>query len=317
VTWHGETAVYPDESQHQWFIDSKSSTTNPKRNYYIWKKPKFDEKGNRMPPNNWSMILGGGTKSAWTWDENTQEYYLSLFTPEQPDLNWENPEVREGLYDILRFWLDRGASGFRMDVINLISKHPDFPDAAITVSGNAYQSGFKFYANGPRMHEYLQEMNSKVLSKYPTITVGEMPHIFDEDEILRTVGANAGEINMIFIFDIVDIDGSPTGDAKTIYPWNANDLKKIISRWQRVMYNRDGWNAIFCENHDTPRSLSRFCNDNDQYRELGAKLLCLMLTTLSGTLYVFQGQELGLRNIPAEWDIGEYKDIGSINYWKK
>ncbi|PVI05247.1 glycoside hydrolase family 13 protein [Periconia macrospinosa] len=303
--------------QHEWFIESRSSRTNPKRNFYIWKKPKYDAEGNRLPPNNWAMILGGGVRSAWTWDEGTEEYYLSLFTPEQPDLNWDNPEVRKAIYEVQRFWLDRGVNGFRLDVINMISKHPDFPDAKATSSAK-YHSGFEFYANGPHMHEYLQEMHREVMSKYPTITVGEMPHVNDFDEILKTVGEDAGELNMIFIFDIVDIDGDPrTGEAKTLYPWNANDLKSIINKWQRLMFDRGGWNALFCENHDTPRSLTRYCDDSDEYRELGAKLLALMMTTLSGTLYIFQGEELGLRNIPAEWDIEEYKDIGSINYWKK
>jgi oligo-1,6-glucosidase len=295
---------------------SRSSTTNSMRDFYIWKKPKYDANGNRQPPNNWAMILGGSGVSAWSWDEASREYYLSLFTPEQPDLNWDNPRVRETIFDILEFWLARGVCGFRMDVINLISKDPLFPDARVTTP-RTYQSGHEFYANGPRMHEYLQEMNRKVLNKYQAVTVGEMPHITDENEILRTVGANNGELNMIFIFDVVDIDGSPTGDAKTIYPWEVSTLRKIINKWQRVMIDRDGWNAIFCENHDTPRSLTRFCDDSDQYRKLGAKLLCLLFATLSGTLFVFQGQELGMRNIPVEWDIAEYKDIGSSNYWKK
>ncbi|KAF2785922.1 glycoside hydrolase family 13 protein [Melanomma pulvis-pyrius CBS 109.77] len=302
--------------QHQWFMESRSSTTHPKRDYYIWKPPKLDEAGNRMPPNNWASILGGAN-SAWAWDEDTQEYYLALFTPAQPDLNWENPELRKEIYNIQRFWLDRGACGFRMDVINLISKHPDFPDAEVTAEGK-YQSGFKFYANGPRMHEYLQEMNKEVLSQYSTMTVGEMPHIYDNEEILRTVGADAGELNMIFIFDVVDIDGDPkTGNAKCLYPWTAKDLGAIISKWQRIMFDRNGWNTVWCENHDTPRSLTRYCDDSDKYRELGAKLLALMLTTLGGTLFVFQGQELGLRNIPPEWDLDEYKDVGSISYWEK
>ena len=262
------------------------------------------------------MILGKDA-SAWTWDEATQEYYLGLFTAAQPDLNWDNQEVRTAVHDVLRFWLKRGCSGFRMDVINLISKDPAFPDAEIVQKDAKYQSGHEFYANGPRMHEYLHEMNREVLSKYDTLTVGEMPHVFDDDEILRTVGASSEELNMIFIFDIIDIDAVPGQGPKTLQPWDATDLKNIIARWQKLMFDRDGWNAIFCENHDTPRSLTRYCDDSDEFRERGAKLLCTMLTTLGGTLYVFQGQELGMRNLPIDWDVKEYKDIGSTTYWEK
>ncbi|KAI9689081.1 MAG: hypothetical protein M1822_000818 [Bathelium mastoideum] len=312
-----DLVVNHTSDQHAWFRDSKSSKYSAKRDYYIWRKAKFDNTGRRLPPNNWASILGGGNNSAWTWDDTTGEYYLSLFNPTQPDLNWENPKVRESVFNILRFWLDRGICGFRMDVINLISKDQNFPDAPMTAPSDLYQSGSEFYANGPRMHEYLQELKTEVLAHYDTVTVGEMPHVGDEDEILRTVGAYNGELNMIFIFDIVDIDGSPTGDAKAIVPWDANTLKRIINRWQRVMFDRGGWNAIFGENHDTPRSLSRYCDDSDEYRILGAKLLCLLWITLSGTLYLFQGQELGLRNMPASWGIEEYADISSRKFWEK
>ena len=225
--------------------------------------------------------------------------------------------MREAVHDVLRFWLDRGVSGFRMDVINLISKVQTFPDAEVVVEGHRYQPGDKFYANGPRLHEYLKEINRKVLSKYDTLTVGEMPFVRDEDEIIRVVGAESEELNMIFAFDLVDID-NVTGDFKfTLHPWDARDVKKIITRLQRLMLERDGWNSIFVENHDQPRSVSRYTDDSDEWREYGAKLLCLMQTTLAGTLYVYQGEEIGMRNVPASWDISEYKDIESINFWKK
>jgi glycosidase len=204
-----------------------------------------------------------------------------------------------------------------MDVINLISKHQDFPDADIHVPTNKYQPGDKYYANGPRLHEFLKEIHRKVLSKYDTMTVGEMPFVRDEDEIIKVVGADSEELNMIFAFDIVDIDNVP-GDFKfTLYPWDARDVKRIINRLQRLMIERDGWNSIFCENHDQPRSVSRYTDDSDEWREYGAKLLCLMQTTLSGTLYVFQGEELGMRNVPPGWGPEEYKDIETINFIKK
>ncbi|KAF2733654.1 glycoside hydrolase [Polyplosphaeria fusca] len=311
-----DLVVNHTSDQHAWFLDSRSSKTSSKRDWYIWKPPIIDSTGARQPPNNWAQILGEAN-SAWTWDETTQEYYLSLFTPEQPDLNWENPSVRAAVHDVLRFWLDRGASGFRMDVINLISKAPSFPDAPIRVPNHKYQPGDAFYANGPRLHEYLREIRTSVLAHYDTLTVGEMPFVRDEDEIMRVVGSTSESLNMIFAFDLVDIDNVP-GDFKfTLQPWDARDLKSIINRLQRLMLTRDGWNALFVENHDQPRSVSRFTDDSDAYRTLGAKLLCLMQTTLAGTLYVYQGEELGMRNVPEAWAPEEYKDIESVNFWKK
>ncbi|KAH5604360.1 hypothetical protein HBI45_110260 [Parastagonospora nodorum] len=311
-----DLVVNHTSEEHAWFLDSRSSKTSSKRDWYIWKPAKYDADGNRQPPNNWAQILGEAN-SAWTWDEKTQEYYLSLFTPEQPDLNWENPAVRAAVHDVLRFWLYRGCSGFRMDVINLISKVQSFSDAAVSVPTNKYQPGDKFYANGPRLHEYLQEINRKVLSKYDTLTVGEMPFVRDEDEIIRVVGADREELNMIFSFDLVDIDNVP-GDFKyTLHPWDARDLKRIVNRLQRLMLERDGWNTLFVENHDQPRSVSRYTDDSDQWRSYGAKLLALMQSTLAGTLYVYQGEEIGMRNVPTDWPEEEYKDIESINFFKK
>lgn len=204
-----------------------------------------------------------------------------------------------------------------MDVINLISKVQTYPDAENTVPGHTYQPGDKFFANGPRLHKFLQEINKEVLSKYDAMTVGEMPFVRDSEEIIRVVGATRNELNMIFSFDLVDIDNVP-GDFKfTLHPWNAVDLKKIINRLQRLMLERDGWNSVFCENHDQPRSISRYTDDSDEWREYGAKLLCLMQTTLAGTLFVYQGEEIGMRNVPTSWRPEEYKDIESVNFWKK
>ncbi|PNS21504.1 Alpha-amylase A type-1/2 [Sphaceloma murrayae] len=311
-----DLVVNHTSDQHAWFTESRSSKTSSKRDWYMWKPAKYDKDGNRQPPNNWSMILGEAN-SAWTWDEGSQEYYLSLFTPEQPDLNWENPTVREAVHDVLRFWLDRGASGFRMDVINLISKVPSLPDAPIVAPNAKYQPGYKYYANGPRLHEYLQEMRKAVLDKYDTITVGEMPFVKDEDEIVKVVGSDRGELNMIFLFALVDIDDERGTFRMTLRDWPPCEIKEVMTGHQRLMQERDGWNTIFCENHDNPRSISRYCDDSEEYREISARLLSLMETTLSGTLYVYQGQELGMRNVPTGWEPEEYKDIETINYWKK
>ena len=311
-----DLVVNHTSNEHAWFLESRSSKTNPKRDWYIWKPAKSISGGGvPEPPNNWAQILGEAN-SAWTWDTETQEYYLSLFTPEQPDLNWENPDVREAVHDVMHFWMKRGVCGFRMDVINMISKVPSFPDAEETLVGQKYQPGGKFFVNGPRLHEYLQSMNREVLSKYDSVTVGEMPGVTDETEILRTVGSKAGELNMIFIFEIVDIDKPNVRMA--LKSWDVKEFKGIVSRWQRVMIERDGWNSVFIENHDNPRSVSRYTDDSDQCRDKGAKLLALMQTTLSGTLFVYQGEEIGIRNAPKDWDIdAEYKDIETINYWKK
>ena len=221
--------------------------------------------------------------------------------------------------DVMNFWLERGACGYRMDVINLISKDQRFPDAEPVLGPDRkYHPGGKYFVNGPRMHEYLQEVKQKVLSKHGAITVGEMPGVSDIDEILRTVRSKSGELNMIFIFDVVDIDNEPGKVRMTLHDWKVKDLSRAISKWQSAMIERDGWNSVFCENHDNPRSVSRYCDDSDTYRDYGAKLLALMQTTLSGTLFVYQGEELGVRNVPKSWDImEEYKDIESINFWKK
>ena len=313
-----DLVVNHTSEMHAWFLESRSSLTNPKRDWYIWKPPRRAEDGSPLPPNNWSQILGDAN-SAWTYDKHTDQYFLSIFTPQQPDLNWENPDVRAAVHDIMHFWLKRGVCGYRMDVINLISKDPSFPDAEPSLGpDHKYHPGEKYFVNGPRMHEYLQEINHKVLSKYDAITVGEMPGVSDIDEILRSVGSKSGELNMIFIFDIVDIDFAP-GQPKfsPLYPWNVKDLRAIIGRMGTIV-NRGGWNSIFDSNHDQPRSVTRYTDDSDEYRYYGAKLLALMQLTLAGTLYVYQGEELGMRNVPVSWDPEkDYKDIEAINFWKK
>ena len=206
-----------------------------------------------------------------------------------------------------------------MDVINLISKDQRFPDAEVVLGeDHDYHPGGKYYVNGPRLHEYLREMYTEVLCKYDTVTVGEMPGVSDIDEIIRTVGSNSKELNMIFIFDIVDIDNEPGKVRFTLHPFSVHDIRRITNKWQRAMIDKDGWNSVFVENHDNPRSVSRYCDDSDEWRVKGAKLLALMQATLAGTLFVYQGEELGMRNVPVEWDIDtEYKDIEGINFWKK
>ncbi|KAI5236739.1 alpha-glucosidase [Aureobasidium subglaciale] len=308
-----DLVVNHTSNEHSWFKESASSTDNPKRNWYFWKKGTIDSKGKRCPPNNWCRTLDT-TESAWEWDETSEEYYLSLFSAEQPDLNWDNPSVRSAVHDILRFWLDRGAAGFRMDVIDHISKVQDFPDAEKTIPGQYYQPGNKFFGNGPRLQEFLQEMR-QVLDEYDTITVGEMPFINDEDEIIETVGMQ-GSLNMVFLFKLLNMDNEPGLSKWSYHEWDATDMKRIHERTQRLMIDRNGWNAIFVENHDGPRSISRFADDSDEWRDYTAKMLCTKGISLGGTEYIYQGQELGMRNIPPDWPIEEYKDIETQNYWE-
>ena len=219
----------------------------------------------------------------------------------------------------MNFWLERGACGYRMDVINMISKVQSFPDAEPVLGPDAkYHPGGKYFVNGPRMHEFLQEINRKVLIPRKAITVGEMPGVSDINEVIRSVGAKSGELNMIFIFDIVDIDNEKGKVRLTWQDWNVTDLSRIVNKWQRAMTEHDGWNSVFIENHDNPRSVSRYTDDSDGFRTRGAKLLSLLQTTLSGTLFVYQGEELGMRNVPRSWDPAvDYKDIEAINFWKK
>lgn len=309
-----DLVVNHTSTEHPWFIDAASSAVSERRDWYIWRKPKYDAQGNRQPPNNWCSLFDE-TESAWTYDSKTDEYYLSLFSPFQADLNWETPFVREEVCDILRFWLDKGVSGFRMDVINLISKDQRFPDAEIRHPGRKYQPGECYFANGIRLMDYLQEMKTAVFSKYDTLTVGEMPYLENEEERLKMVAAEEGVLNMIFTFEMIGLDIVPEKGRFSNKPWKVSELKDIVSKACRLV-NQDGWHTLFCENHDQPRSVTRFCDDSNEHRVAGTKLLSIMQTSLPGTLYLYQGEELGMRNVPKSWEFEEYIDIESISYIK-
>ncbi|BAE63400.1 glycoside hydrolase superfamily [Aspergillus flavus] len=307
-----DLVVNHTSDQHEWFKQSRSSKDNEYRNWYIWKPARYDEQGNRQPPNNWVSHFQG---SAWEWDEHTQEYYLHLYATEQPDLNWEHPPVRKAVHDIMRFWLDKGANGFRMDVINFISKDQRFPDAPIKDPRTPWQWGDKYYANGPRLHEYFQELG-KILKEYDTFSVGEMPFVTDTEEVLRAVKYDRNELNMIFNFEHVDIDH---GKYDKFEPgsWELTDLKFFFERWQKFMYENDGWNALYWENHDQPRSVDRYTNAKEEDRVIASKMLATILALKAGSPFVYQGQEIGMGNVPPEWDIEEYKDIDCLNHWKR
>ncbi|KAF9560644.1 glycoside hydrolase family 13 protein [Agrocybe pediades] len=312
-----DLVVNHTSDEHDWFIQSKSSKQSPKRDWYVWRPPKFDAAGIRQPPNNWRSVFEG---SAWTYDDTTEEYYLHLFDTKQPDLNWENPDVRQAAFDVMQFWIDRGCDGFRMDVINLLSKVPGFPDAPITEEGQEYQSGSMFFANGPRVHEFLKDMHLKVLSKKDLITVGETPFTHDASELAAYVLPENKELNMVFHFEVMDLDSPIDGpDTSPLLwkKWKLSKLREIVTRWQRYRREEGFWNAIYIENHDHSRCVSRFGNDSDQWRTISAKMLAILQITQGGTQFVYQGQELGLKNFPKSWGIEEYKDVQSQNYWNK
>lgn len=307
-----DLVVNHTSDQHEWFKDSRSSINSVHRDWYIWRKPKYDAEGNRHPPNNWAAAFGG---SAWEYDEASGEYYLHLFAKEQPDLNWENEEVRNAVHDIVRFWLDKGVDGFRMDVINFISKDQNFPDAKVK-TGRKYELGDEYFACGPRLHEYLKGLGD-ILKEYDAFSVGEMPCVQDPNEIIKAVGGNRGELNMIFNFEHVDLDHGAQGKLYSSREWPLSDLYKIVNKWQEFMQENDGWNALYLENHDQPRSVSRYGNDSNEYRVVSAKMVANFLAFQQGSLFVYQGQELGMRNIPKSWDISRYRDLESINHFNE
>jgi oligo-1,6-glucosidase len=299
--------------EHAWFKESRSSKDSPKRDWYIWRPPRKDAKGERIAPNNWRSNFN---TPAWTFDEATGEYYLHLFTPEQPDLNWENEDCRNALYDsAMHFWLKKGVDGFRIDTCNMYSKS-QLEDADITDPNSFTQPAHDVYCNGPRMHEFLREMNEKVLDKYGAITVGELPNTPDPAHVLRYVSESARQLNMVFQFDVVDL-GMGAAQRFDHSPHELSDMKKAVTKWQQFIAGTDGWTTAFCENHDQGRSVSRYTSDHPQFRQAAAKMLATMLGTMTGTLFIYQGQEIGMINAPPGWEIeAEYKDIDSRNYYQ-
>ncbi|WP_059173261.1 alpha-glucosidase [Bacillus sp. FJAT-27445] len=298
-----DLVVNHSSDEHEWFKQSKSSKDNPYRDYYIWKKGKDGQ-----PPTNWGAAFGG---SVWEYDEQTDEYYLHLFSKKQPDLNWENPVLRQEVYEMMRFWLDKGVDGFRMDVINFISKDTDYPEGEVE-NGLPYGKGSKYYMNGPRIHEFLQEMNHEALRGYDTITVGEMPGVSVEQGKLYT-GESRKELNMVFHFEHVGLGDGKYGkwDPKE---WKLTDLKKIFTKWQKGLEN-DGWNSLYWSNHDQPRAISRWGNDSDEYRVISGKMLATCLHMMQGSPYIYQGEEIGMTNVKFN-SIEEYRDIETLNAYR-
>ncbi|MGG4169225.1 alpha-glucosidase [Rossellomorea vietnamensis] len=296
-----DLVVNHSSDEHSWFIESRKSQDNLYRDYYIWRPGKD---GNE--PNNWTSFFSG---SAWQYDETTDEYFLHLFSKKQPDLNWENPVLRTEIYDMMKWWLDKGVDGFRMDVINLISKEDGLPS---TPGGKKYDWGGDYFMNGPRVHEYLQEMNREVLSNYDMMTVGECPGASPEDAA-RYANEEGTELNMIFTFEHMDLDSGP-GGKWDVKDWALTDLKQVMTKWQKDLEGR-GWNSLYLNNHDQPRMVSRF-GDDKEYRVESAKMLATFLHMLQGTPYIYQGEELGMTNVAFD-SLEEYNDIEIHNMYRE
>ncbi|MFW5737145.1 MAG: glycoside hydrolase family 13 protein [Halanaerobium sp.] len=285
--------------EHHWFKESRKSKDNPYRDYYIWKDGK-----NGGPPNNWKSFFGG---SAWKYDERTDQYYLHLFSPKQPDLNWENPKLRQEIYDMINWWLKKGVDGFRLDVINLISKDQRFPDG-----GRDGLAGHEYFANGPRVHDFIQEMADNTYNNYDAVTVGETPFV-DKDEAIKFVKEEREEFSMIIPFEHLEFDRK--NGWEKITDWDLKELKDLMSEWQYKLQENNGWTSLYFCNHDQPRIVSRY-GDDGQYRKESAKMLGTMLHTLRGTPFIYQGEEIGMTNISFE-SLNDFDDIETRGYIKE
>lgn len=304
-----DLVVNHTSDRHPWFQESRSSTDNPKRDWYWWRPPRpgLDPGQPGAEPTNWGSFFAG---PAWQLDERTGEYYLHLFSRTQPDLNWENPQVRHAVYEMMRWWLDRGVDGFRLDVVNMISKHPDLPDGP-TLGAGPLGDGGAYFLCGPRIHEFLQELHREVFAACPRVllAVGEMPGVTVEQALLFT-DQQRGEVDMVFQFEHVALD---QGTSKwDVHPLRLRDLKASFARWQRGLADR-GWNSLYWNNHDQPRVVSRF-GDDGVHRVRSATMLATVLHLHRGTPYVYQGEELGMTNTSFA-AIDDFRDIESLNHY--
>ncbi|MCQ2442240.1 MAG: alpha-glucosidase [Oscillospiraceae bacterium] len=291
-----DLVVNHTSDEHKWFVESRSSRENDKRDFYIWR-----EAVDGHEPNNWGSSFSG---SAWEWDEQTQMYYLHCFSKKQPDLNWDNPRVRKAVFDMMTWWCDKGIDGFRMDVISMISKPEGLPDVP-KKEGQLYGECFLGTCNGPRVHEYLKEMNREVLSKYDLMTVGETAGV-DIENAKKYANSDGSELSMVFQFEHVGLDAGET-DKWCTNSFKLPELKENLTKWQKEL---DGvaWNSLFFCNHDQPRVVSRLGDNSPE----SAKCIATMLHMMQGTPYVYQGEELGMTNCPFG-AIENYRDIESIN----
>jgi len=296
-----DLVVNHTSDDHPWFVESRKSKDNPYRDFYIWRPGRADG-----PPNNWQAFFTG---SAWELDPATGEYYLHLFTRRQPDLNWENPQVRREVFDMMHWWLKRGVDGFRMDVINMLSKVPGLPDAA-PVGGSRHVQGSEHFICGPRLTEFLGEMKRDVLSHYDILTVGETPIVSPDDAVALT-HEETGALNMVFQFEHMDLDRNFAEQGSQ--SWKLQDLKAVMTRWQKGLEGR-AWNSNYLSNHDQPRPVSRY-GDDGAYRVVSAKMLATFNHLLQGTPYIYQGEEIGMTNV-AFPSIDDYNDVATRNVYR-
>ena len=301
-----DLVVNHTSDEHKWFIESRKSKDNPYRDYYIWKDPKDGHE-----PTNWGSNFSG---SAWKFDETTGQYYLHLFSEKQPDLNWENPKVRDAVYDMMTWWCDKGIDGFRMDVISMISKVQSYPDGELF--DGVYGNANPYVCNGPRVHEFLQEMNRRVLSRYDIMTVGEAAGVTVE-EAKRYANNEGTELGMVFHFE--HTDGSSNSES-VIGKWTVNPprltyVRGILNKWQTELEGK-AWGSLYWDNHDQPRAVSRFGNDSKEWREVSAKMLATVLHMQKGTPYIYQGEEFGMTNMHFE-SIDDCRDIEEINAYQQ
>ena len=299
-----DLVVNHTSDEHPWFIESRKSKDNPYRDFYIWRPGKDGRE-----PNNWRSFFSG---SAWQYDERTGEYFLHLFSKKQPDLNWENPSVHEEIFKMMDWWLQKGIDGFRMDVINMLSKVPGLPDAPV-VNDDRYQFGGQYFINGPRLMEFLLEMKQNVLSRYDILTVGETPLVTTQDAV-EIANEETGALKMLFQFEHMDLSRDTGVALGASYPSRLLALKAIMSRWQKDLEGR-AWNSSYLGNHDQPRSVSQF-GDDSQYRVESAKMLGTLTHMLQGTPYVYRGDEIGMTNVAFE-SIEDYRDVATRNMYKE
>jgi oligo-1,6-glucosidase len=306
-----DLVVNHSSDEHAWFVESRAGRDSAKRDWYWW-RPAREGMPPGTPgaePNNWGSVFGG---SAWEYDPVSGEYYLHIFSRKQPDLNWENPAVRDAVYAMMNWWLDRGVDGFRMDVIDHISKDTSLPDG-VPRPGSAYGDGGPYWLNGPRNHEFLREMNERVFAgREALLTVGEMPGVTVQEAVLYTDPARR-EVDMVFQFDHVWVDRG--ADPWLLYPLRLTTLKGILGRWQAGLAEV-GWNSLYWNNHDQPRVVSRFGDDGPRYRVRSAKMLGAVLHLHRGTPYVYQGEELGMTNAPFD-TIADFRDIEALGQYEQ
>ena len=296
-----DLVVNHTSDEHPWFVESRSSKDNEKRDYYIWKEGKDGKE-----PTNWGSAFSG---PAWKYDEHTDMYYLHLFSVKQPDLNWENPKVRNEVYDMMTRWCEKGIDGFRMDVISLISKPVGYPDAKVV----GLYGDMGICANGPKVHDYLKEMNERVLSKFDIMTVGETAGVTLE-EAKKYANTDGSELNMVFQFEHTDLDGGERFKWDT-KPMPLVPLKENLSKWQKGLEDV-AWNSLYFCNHDQPRIVSRLGDESDAYRELSAKCIATCLHMMQGTPYIYQGEELGMTNTVFN-SVDDFRDLESINAYRE